>query len=253
MIMHTFSILKGIGERLERRLWQKGITTWDDFIRAQNIDFIPLDTKINYDLQLLELMDKLQHENLSYLCRAVKRREHWRFFDMFRDGCVCLDIETNGIKPESGGYITVLGIYNGKEYHGLIRGYDLEPLKVKKLLEGYKCLITFNGSLFDIPFLRRCYPSVSFDIPHFDLSFAARRLGLNGGLKSIEKVFHINRDYRVSNMNGFDAVMLWRQWQSGREEALELLVEYNKADTVNLMRLADEMYPLLRQSTGFYA
>ncbi|MFQ3574561.1 MAG: ribonuclease H-like domain-containing protein [Thermodesulfovibrionales bacterium] len=253
MILNTFSILNGIGERLERRLWKRGITTWDDFIRAQDIDFIPLHTKIRYDLQLLDLMEKLQHENLAYLCRAIKRREHWRLFDILRDGAVCLDIETNGLRLEEGGYITVVGIYNGKDYRALVKGFDLDPLKIKSLLDGYKYLITFNGSLFDIPFLRRCYPSLNFEIPHFDLSFAARRLGLNGGLKAIEKIFGIHRDYRVSNMNGFDAVMLWRQWQSGREEALDLLIEYNRADTVNLIKLAEKIYPLLRQSTGFDA
>ncbi|MCX8027684.1 MAG: ribonuclease H-like domain-containing protein [Thermodesulfovibrionales bacterium] len=253
MIRNTFSILNGIGERLERRLWKKGITTWDDFIRADDIDFIPIDTKIRYDLQLLELMEKLQNQNLSYLCKVIKRREHWRFFEIFKDGSLCLDIETNGLKPEEGGYITVIGIYNGKDYHALVRGFDLEPHRIKHLIEGHKCLITFNGSIFDIPFLKKCYPSISFDIPHFDLSFAARRLGLNGGLKTIERSFHISRDYRVANLNGYDAVMLWKQWQSGREEALDLLVEYNKADTVNLMRLAEEMYPLLKQATGFDA
>ncbi len=35
-------------------------------------------------------------------------------------------------------------------------------------------------------------------------------------------------------MNGYDAVKLWNEYQWGDESALELLLSYNSADTVNL-------------------
>jgi hypothetical protein len=40
MIRNTFSILNGIGEKLEKRLWRNGILTWSDFINAPNLNFI---------------------------------------------------------------------------------------------------------------------------------------------------------------------------------------------------------------------
>ncbi|MCX8069375.1 MAG: ribonuclease H-like domain-containing protein [Thermodesulfovibrionales bacterium] len=252
MIRHSFSILKGIGERLERRLWQNGIHTWDDFIRASELEFIPIDIKIRYDMELLELMKHIEQANVRHLCRAIKRREHWRLYDIFRDGALCLDIETSGVSPEAGGYVTVVGLYDGKEYVSLVRGFDLEAQRLKNMIKNYKCLVTFNGICFDIPFLRKAFPDIFFEIPHFDLSQAARRIGIQGGLKSVEKYFHINRCHSVSGMNGYDAVRLWEQWKSGSEEALNLLIEYNRADTINLKRLADLMYPLLKESTGFY-
>lgn len=251
MIRNSFSILKGIGERLERRLWQSGITSWDDFLRADSIAHMSLDAKVDYDLQILKLMEKIEQANTSYLYRAIKRREHWRLYDMFREGAVCIDIETSGLRPEAGGYVTVVGIYNGSEYHALVRGFDLDGHRLKRLLSGYKCLVTFNGQGFDIPFLRKSFADVSFEMPHFDLSLAARRIGLQGGLKTIERHFHISRAHEISGMNGYDAVRLWEQWKSGHEESLNLLIEYNRADTINLMRLADAMYPLLKRSTGF--
>ena len=34
---------------------------------------------------------------------------------------------------------------------------------------------------FDLPYIRAKFPSVVLDHPHFDLCFAARRLGYKGG------------------------------------------------------------------------
>lgn len=251
MIRNSFCILKGIGERLEKRLWQSGIYTWDDFIRADSIESIPIDTKVNYDLELLRLMEKLEQANVTYLYRAIKRREQWRLYDVFRNGSVCLDIETNGLRPEAGGYVTMVGIYKDQEYHCLIRGFDLSQERLKTLLRDCKYLITFNGQCFDIPFLRKTFRELPLEMPHFDLSIAARRVGLKGGLKDLERHFHIGRHHLVSGMNGLDAVRLWKQWQSGNERSLELLIEYNRADTINLRQLADALYPLLVKSTGF--
>ncbi len=251
MIRHSFCILKGIGERLERRLWESGIASWDDFLRAESIAYMPMDTKVEYDLQILRLMEKIEQANTQYLYRVIKRKEQWRLYDALRDGAICLDIETSGLRPEAGGYVTVVGIYNGVEYRGLVRGFDLDAHNLKRLLRGYKYLITFNGLGFDVPFLRKCFPDVPLEIPHFDLSIAARRVGLNGGLKAIEKHFHISRGHEIAGMTGYDAVRLWEQWKSGHEESLNLLLEYNRADTINLMGLADALYPLLRRSTGF--
>ncbi len=251
MIRNSFCILRGIGEKLERRIWQSGISNWDDFIRADCIEHLSMDTKVRYDIELLTLMEKIEQANTRYLCHAIKRREHWRLYDVFREEAACLDIETSGLNHQSGGYVTVVGIYKNSEYHALVRGFDLQPQRLRELLRDCKCLITFNGLCFDVPFLRRCFPEVSFDMPHFDLSVAARRIGIQGGLKTLEKQFHINRSHEISGMTGYDAVRLWEQWRSGHEESLNLLVEYNRADTINLMKLADALYPLLRRSTGF--
>ncbi|HIJ60457.1 MAG TPA: ribonuclease H-like domain-containing protein [Nitrospirae bacterium] len=251
MIRNSFSIIRGIGERLERRIWQSGIYTWDDFIRACELDFIPLDMKIRYDMELLELMKLLEDSNVRHLCRVIKRREHWRLYDVLREDALCLDIETTGLSPEAGGYVTVVGLYDCKEYISLVRGFELDSKRLKNIISNYKCLITYNGLCFDIPFLRKTFPEVFFELPHFDLSQSARRLGIKGGLKDLERHFHINRNHRLTGMNGYDAVRLWEQWKSGSEEALNLLIEYNKADTINLKKLADMIYPLLRESTGF--
>jgi len=250
MIRQTFSLLNGIGEKLERHIWRKGILTWDDFCNCREIEGISPERKIIYDNQLLQASMELSFGNAEYFARIMKRREHWRLFDEFKNDAVCLDIETNGFQAGRGGYVTVVGFYDGHDWKSLVRGENLTTESLNRALSGYKCLITFSGAIFDVPFLLRSFPGVRFDIPHFDLCFAARRLGINGGLKKLEVLFGINRDESVKGMNGYDAVRLWEQTKNGSLEARELLLTYNREDTMSLLGIAEILYERLKHSTG---
>lgn len=249
MIRNTFSILSGIGEKLERRLWRNGILTWDDFINSPVPDFISPAKKMLFDKRLSVASRRLSNGDSGYFNGTLRRNEHWRLFDAFRADAVCLDIETNGFQPGNGGYVTLVGLYDGDDYKCFIKGKDLTPENLKAALSGYKYLITFFGSVFDVPFLNRTL-SLEPGIPHFDLCFGARRLGLKGGLKRLESSFGIQRRETVRGMSGYDAVLLWERARRGSKEALELLVLYNKEDTVNLMGIADTIYRELRATTG---
>lgn len=250
MIRHTFSLLNGIGEKLERRLWRTGVLTWNDFFDCQDIDWISSERKRVYDGQLMQSSSELSSGNATYFARTLKRREHWRLFETFKDSAVCLDIETNGLQPGYGGYVTVVGLYDGYDWRCLVRGQNLTGENLTRELSGYKYLITFYGAAFDVPFLLSSFPGVRFDMPHFDLCFASRRLGIDGGLKKLETLFGIGRDDSVKGMNGYDAVKLWEQANKGSVEARELLLTYNREDTRNLSDLAEILYQRLRTSTG---
>ena len=250
MIRNTFSILNGIGEKLERRLWRDRILTWGDFIRAGDIHFISPDRKASFDGSLSTAARKLEERDATFFARSIRRREHWRLFEIFRDSAVYLDIETNGLQPGSGGYVTVVGLFDGFDWKSLVAGENLTADNLNRALEGYKCLVTFYGSSFDIPFLQRSFPEVLFSIPHFDLCFAAKRLGIRGGLKKIETLFEIERTEEVRGMDGYDAVRLWELAKRGDDEARRLLLSYNREDTVNLGKIAGILYQRLKQSTG---
>jgi len=250
MIKNSFCILDGIGEKLERRLWKEGILTWNDFVAADNVLSFGQERKKLFDERLFRDDRELEARNARYFSNRIRRREHWRLFDFFRENTVCLDIETNGLQPQSGGYVTVIGLYDGFEYKRLVSGQNLCAENLNKELEGCKCLVTFYGAAFDIPFLLRTFHDVKFDIPHFDLCFAAKRLGIKGGLKKIEQDFGIERDESVQGLDGYDAVKLWEHAKRGSHGALETLVRYNREDTVNLFRIAGIFYDMLRQSTG---
>jgi uncharacterized protein len=252
VIRHTFSMLSGIGEKLERRLWSRGILMWEDFCRCGGIEGISAERKSGYDNQLIQSSVELAVENAEYFARIMKRREHWRLFEVFKQGAVCLDIETNGFQPGIGGYVTVVGLYDGYDARCFIRGENLSAEALNSALSGYKYLITFYGAAFDVPFLLRTVPGVRFDIPHFDLCFAARRLGINGGLKKLERIFGIDRDETVRGLDGYDAVKLWERARRGSSEALDLLVTYNREDTIHLMELAAILYDQMKSSTGIH-
>ena len=250
MIRHTFSILNGIGGKIERRLWESGILTWDDFLGAGDIRFLGPEKKALYDCSLSVAARKLEERDAPFFANSVKRREHWRLFETFHGEALYLDIETNGFQPGCGGYVTVVGLYDGYEWRSLVAGENLTAENLNRELSGYKCLVTYYGVSFDVPFLLRTFPGVRFDMPHFDLCFAAKYLGFSGGLKKLEISLGIERDEDVRGMDGYDAVKLWETARRGSDEARRLLLTYNREDTVNLFRIAEILYRGLKQSTG---
>ncbi len=250
MIEHTFCILDGIGERLERRLWQQGILNWQAFLDADAVLGFGSERKRLFDESLFRFQKALTDSDAAFFRSSLKIRDHWRLFDVFGKDAVCLDIETNGLMPWAGGYITLVGLYDGYDYRCLVHGSSLSAESLAEALQGYKCLITFYGAAFDLPFIFRSLGRIPFEMPHFDLCFAARKLGLQGGLKKLEEYFGIERESAVKGMNGYDAVRLWELQRLGDPDALDLLIRYNREDTVNLLQIAGTLYERLRQSTG---
>lgn len=250
MINNTFSMLNGIGEKFERKLWERGILTWEDFIGSGDVHSISPSRKKLFDAELTTARKNLDDGNSSWFRGALRGREHWRLFNAFKNEAVCLDIETNGYQPGHGGYPTVVGLYDGSGFKYFVHGRDLTAKGLLAEMSRYKYLITFYGSVFDIPFLEKALPGFRVRMPHFDLCFGTRRLGYKGGLKSLEREFGIKRDGDVMGMDGYAAVRLWGQARRGSKDAMSLLLRYNREDTVNLMGIADTVYGGLRAATG---
>ena len=246
MIRHSFIFLSGIGEGRERRLWESGILSWEDFLERERINIIPERRKRILDMEIKEAELNLELRIPHFFAYRMPRREHWRLYEEFRHSACFLDIETTGLSP-AGGEVTLVGVYDGREYKGFIRGINLNEEVLERELKRYSLLVTFYGSCFDVPFLKACFPSISFKKPHFDLCFASRRLGLRGGLKRIEEMLGLEREDDVKGMDGLKAVRLWKRWERyGDREALETLVKYNRTDVVNLKPLAEYVYNGLR-------
>ncbi|KKM27758.1 hypothetical protein LCGC14_1571490 [marine sediment metagenome] len=253
MIRNTFSILNGIGASKESRLWREGVLTWEDFLSTDFPAGISPGNKGLYDEKLTEASARLLEGDASFFSETLARTEHWRLFDRFSEHAVCLDIESNGLPADSGGYVTVVGLYDGNRYTSLVRGRDLSAEALSSALAGCKCLVTFYGSVFDVPFMEKALPGFRLGVPHFDLCFGLKRLGIKGGLKRIEGKFGIARDGDVEGMDGYEAVHLWHRAKRGDSRALDLLVKYNREDTVNLWLIAHKTYRMLRESTGIMA
>ncbi len=247
MLEHTFIHLPGVGPTIERRLWDAGIITWADALNRRSCPVGFSEARWGLSCRTLEESQRrLQRGDYRHFATALRSGEHWRAWPDFRRRAACLDIETTGCGH--GDEVTVVGIYDGARTRSFIAGQNLDELP--EVLEQYAMLITFNGSSFDLPFLRRRFPGLRFDQLHVDLMHVLRRIGLRGGLKAIERQVGIARDHDLAHLDGWDAVRLWREWRAGNRRSLDTLVRYNAADIENLERLAELAYARLRASLG---
>ena len=250
MLQSTFISLKGIGESTERRLWEAGIRNWHDFLAKSSLPGIATGRKSIYDEQIHQMLSQHARGNFRFFARCLKPRDHWRLFNTFRTRTVFLDIETTG-EPAGIGHITLVGLYANGHMTTLIHGETLTPDRIEDELSHYDLIVTFFGTGFDLPYLRITFPTLRIDHAHFDLCFAARRLGLRGGLKRIEHELGLARPTDIQGLDGWDAVRLWTAWQNGHTEAGTLLCLYNEADVRNLEPLAEHLYAVLQERSGF--
>lgn len=241
MLDHTFIHIPGIGLKTEQRLWQHGILTWRDYLEAEKPFFSPgRDAFVRRHLEAsLENRD-----NIVFFQNRLTSGDHWRLFGAFKDRAVYLDIETSG-RLHGVEEITLIGLYDGCEVRTYINGTNIHEFE--RAIGSYELVITFNGILFDLPVIRRHFPSISLPQAHVDLRFFMRRLGYRGGLKSIEKQFSLCRALDIDGMTGYDAVNLWEAYQWGDSGALERLVRYNTADIVNLKPLMETGYEKMKK------
>lgn len=143
-----------------------------------------------------------------------------------------LDIETC-----AGGQVTVVGIFREDRGFFQLVGGQISDLTLAEALDGVDTLCTYNGDRFDLPILER---QVRLDLRSqyrsLDLLRECRKAGLKGGLKRMEERFGIARTTR--GMDGWDALRLWAKYdQEGDQEALHLLLAYNREDVMNLVEL----------------
>jgi uncharacterized protein len=238
MIRQTFQILDRIGIKKEKRLWNSGIDSWDTFINTDSIKGIP--NKEYFDRQIIKARNALYSSDTSYFVDKLCSKETWRLFDFFKEESVYLDIETDGLGEYAD--ITVVGLFDGMNTKTMIKGINLDFNALKIELEKYKLIITFNGSSFDLPFIRKRYDILP-NIPHIDIRHCTSRLGFRGGLKEIEKIFNIKRNIVVEKFSGGDALTLWKMYKAcGDRYYLDLLVEYNEEDVINLKKIMNYCY-----------
>ena len=247
MLEHTFRHIPGIGPKTEKKLWSAGIHTWDEFAQRGPT---PFSTK-KRDLIAGYLRESRQQHRLNnphFFADLLSANLHWRFFPEFRKSIAYIDIETTGLDRyyES---ITTIALYNGKSIFYYVRDQNLDDFldEIKK----YKILVTYNGKLFDVPFIER-YFNTKLDHAHIDLRYLLGSLGYKGGLKACEYQLGLDRG-DLKEVDGFFAVLLWHDYRmNGNKRALETLLAYNIQDVLNLEYLMITAYNMKIRKTPFY-
>ncbi len=230
-VENSFIPVRGVGEKTERKLWERGVWTWDEFDGTVPGP-APADRVESF---ISTARDRLADGDAAFFGQALPSGCEWRLYENFREEACCLDIETTGLS-EYRDDVTVVSCHQAGETRTFVRGRDLAGDRLARHLEEASLLVTFNGKRFDVPFLEESF-GLEIDLPHIDLLYPCRRLDLTGGLKQIERDLGIDRDR--PDLSGRDAVRLWHEYERGDDGALETLVSYNRDDTANLQQLLD--------------
>jgi hypothetical protein len=239
MLKNTFLHIPGIGNATERKLWSTGFGNWEDYFRMCHTCTLSLAMKDRIADYLNDSVAALNNANCRYFEKLLPAGEMWRLYGELREKTAFVDIETTGLYagPNS---ITLIGLFDGLETKVFTQGINLREFndEIKK----YLLIVTFNGKRFDVPFIEYVLGSLPAGQAHLDIMYPLRRLGYRGGLKSIEEQLGIGRQGILRQVDGFMAVLLWREYKRGNKAALKTLVRYNLEDVVNMQYLADKVY-----------
>ena len=235
----TFSHAQGIGATTERRLWQAGARDWQSYLDVPDTRW-PLSPAQRALLTptVEESRVRLDAEDFAWFAKQLPASEHWRAVPAFGHRLAFVDIETNGgMDPND---LTVVGVFDGHTMRQFVKGVNLH--EAPEALADAAMLVTFFGTGFDIPFLKRAFPQMPLPQMHVDLCYLLRKLGYRGGLKSIEAQLGLHRSNATTGLSGWDAVRLWNEFRAGRKQSLDVLLAYNAEDVRNMSDLLGEGY-----------
>lgn len=236
MLQNTFIHLPGVGPRRERALWKQGILDWERLLASTEEG--PRGGRIRESwLQPVRgSIAALASGDVAFFKPMLPSNEAWRLYFEFAARALFLDIETTGLSADYD-QVTLIGALGNGKLALFVSGINLEQFPA--YVEQFPLLVTFNGSQFDVPFLRAKFPDARLDQAHIDLRFVLASLGYKGGLKVIENALGLRRDPAIEGVDGFEAVRLWHLYRRGDKSALEKLILYNLTDVANLVELAE--------------
>lgn len=235
-LVSSFSFIPGISSKTEEVLWHNGIFTWQDAMIMLDITRLTKLKKAVIEEYINKAVDALAENDIDFFASNLPKAELWKLYQHFKDSTVFLDIETTGLSQYYD-YITLVGITNRDHQAFFIKDNNLGDLQ--EYIKNYKILVTFNGTTFDIPFIKQEFGGIALPPIHIDLRYLLRSIGKPGPLKKVEKQLGLERPESLNEVDGREATILWRRFINGDNFALATLLEYNAYDTENMAYLLD--------------
>lgn len=239
LLRKSFVHLAGIGPRTEAHLWSQGVDDWDDLVAVA--PSIYKGKRLDGILSSLDAsLAAWQRQDLYFFHQALPGNERWRLVPGGFENVAYLDIEASGGSFPPQAHSTAVAFYFRGE---VLQEHEADKKRVliDFILREASMLCTFNGGGYDVPFLSQEY-AMTFPIAHVDLCPWLRRLGFKGGLKAIQKALPHLHQRSSMDIDGFDAVRLWRLHERGVAGALSTLLTYNAEDTLILEPLLVEAF-----------
>lgn len=230
MIRECFNHVYGIGPVTESKLRFHGFMTWRDCI--ENEKDIPFNgaRRRRFIDSLKRSQEVYDEADVRELVRLLPIKEHWRILAEYFERAAFFDIETTGLSWYNS-HISVIGALFETDVFTYLYKRNLDDFLL--FMEDVDLLVTFNGNCFDIPFVERAFNIPGVDTAHIDLRWIAYYRGFRGGLKGIEKSLGVKRPEEIGDVDGYEAVDLYYQWQSGNSSAGDRLVQYCCCDVVS--------------------
>ncbi len=150
-----------------------------------------------------------------------------------------LDIETTGLSRVACD-LTVVGVAVERGDRLIVRhliGGEITEPNLLAIVRGVDRIYTYNGSRFDLPFIKaRLGLDLCTIALHTDLMYACWKRKLKGGLKAVERILKIPR--KRPDIDGWMAVRLWYDYTNhNNRDSLRTLIDYNAEDVINLKEL----------------
>lgn len=236
MLRTDFSHINGLGYKTIQLLNSNNIYSWDDYLNKALL--LKKTYRQSIANELKNSLLNLELKNADYFAEKIKRSEIYKILLTFPKDTIFLDIETTGLSLYYDS-ITTIGYSKNGQYNVFINEKSQSAEKFLEDLASSKAIVTYNGTMFDIKFIKKLFPQAKFPKTHLDLRFFAKRYGLTGGQKAIEQQIGFKRKEEIKTVLGDAAPILWHKYRRGDKKSLKKLIEYNKADIQGMKFILD--------------
>ena len=248
LLRRSFQHLPGISPAKEAKLRSEGLQDWNELLSRTRVQ-LDLFRKRGSELSCaVEASERaLANGDIEFFKERLPKREFYRIAASFPERCVFLDIESTGLSKYYD-QVTLVGWSVGSRYEVLIDPTDTSQLE--RELRDRPVVITFNGTLFDLPFLTNRFKTDWSSAAHVDLRYLAKRVGLIGGQKKIEVTIGFARGAPLEGISGAEAVGLWFDYKEGDLNSLRKLIRYNHTDIEGMKFLFERVVERLEPGTS---